>query len=198
MLVMYIDCETTGIDKNINSIIEIGCIVVKDGIQVEKFHRNIRPYKGDTLTEIAASKTGLTNEQINNYDDQKLAFNDFIGLLNKYTNNRSWSNKGFFVGYNSTFDADFINEWFKFNNNNYFTYYFWLPTIDVMQVANMYLIPIRSTMKRFTLEYVYEFILGKPLKNSHSALGDIEATKELFDYLMKNNNMFHQFFNKES
>lgn len=180
---VFIDVETTGLDPKTCSIIELGYIIVKDGKEVEKGIYNMKPFFGETLSDDLSKKLNLTNEEIQNFPDQTLAYNDFIEKLNKYIDISKYGDKAYFCAYNASFDMDFVREWFLRNNNSKFGYYFWFPYLDVMALASFILVDRRSHLRNFQLTTIYKEITGKTFDNAHNALADIEATKDLFNIL---------------
>lgn len=185
MIFLYCDIETTGLSAKENSIIQIAGIISKDGNE-ESFNFKVKPYRGDQMEAIAEEKTGITNEMLSSYPDQKEAFDAFIALLDKFGVGSNYAEKAYFCGYNSSsFDMEFIREWFKFNNRNDFGYRFFFPSIDAMHLAAFYLIGKRPYMKNFQLTSVYHELMGKEMEDAHDALADIKATREIINLLTK-------------
>ena len=56
------DVETTGLDPQINEIIEIGALKVRDGKVAGRFMEFIRPK--DTISGTITNLTGITNEMV--------------------------------------------------------------------------------------------------------------------------------------
>lgn len=185
MTQVFVDVETTGLDPYTCSIFQIAGIIKKDDIE-EKFNYFIRPYHGEQITEFASKKTGMTDEILSTYPPQEEAFKSFINLLNKYVDVNDFNDRAFFIGYNSSFDSDFVREWFNYNNTMYASY-FWFPYIDVMAYAAIVLIGERARLRNFQLATVYKYMTGKLLTGAHDAFNDIEATRELLNILFKKN-----------
>ena len=110
------------------------------------------------------------------------AHKKLISILSKYINRYNRSDKFIIAGHNVKFDFDFLVEFFNKNNDKYLgswiEYQFsscidTLPLVQIMRfkgaidVENCRLV---TASKEF----------GVDLKNSHNALADIRATRELF------------------
>lgn len=181
MITCFIDVETTGLDPKAYSIIQLSGII-RNGEEEKSFDFRIKPYKNETITESASSKTGLTQEIIETYPDQIEAYNAFMSLLKEFGVGSSYKNKAYFVGYNSDFDMSFLRDWFEFNNNTRFGYYFWWPDIDVARMAALYFMGGRHLIGGFKLVDVYRYIFNEDFENAHDAMSDIMATKRLFEF----------------
>ena len=184
MTIIYIDVETTGLDPKKNSIFQIAGKIVKDGMG-ESFNYRMRPYRSELIEEGAKEKTGITDQELASYPDQREAFNSFLSILDKYINVHIFHDRAFFIGYNSSFDMDFVRSWFLFNNNTNFSSYFFYPSLDVMYLAAFALVGDRPRMRNFKLATVYKKLTGKELENAHNAENDINATEELLNIITK-------------
>ena len=184
MTITYIDVETTGLDPKKNSIFQLAGKIVKDGIE-ESFNYRMRPYRNELIEEGAKEKTGITDQELASYPDQREAFNSFLSILDKNINVNKFQDRAFFVGYNSSFDMDFIRSWFLFNNNTNFSNYFFYPSLDVMYLAAFALIGERPWMRNFKLTTVYKKLTGKELEDAHNAESDINATVEILNIITK-------------
>ena len=78
MLKSYIafDVETTGLNPQINEIIEIGALKVRDGHVAERFMEFICPTEiiSDTITNL----TGITNEMVADARSGSEVISDFL------------------------------------------------------------------------------------------------------------------------
>jgi len=187
MKLMYIDVETTGLDREKDDIIQLAGIISANG-QRETFNFNIR--SDVELSEGAYMAHRKTQEEIASYPSSSEIFPQFMELLSKHVKKYDRADKFFFIGYNAGFDMDFVREWFKKNDESYFGSWFHFPPLDVMQMANFHLIGKRHMMKNFRLTTVYEEIMGKTFPDAHDALADITATSELLDEIMRRQKSF--------
>lgn len=184
MTLLCLDTETTGLTLDNHCIWQISGIF-KKGDQEERFNFKMRPFRGDPIESGAFIKTGVTQEELETYPDQKEALDKFITLLNKYGTAEDGSvEKIHIIGYNVKFDLDFINQWFDFNGiGRVWWKHIWWPYVDVMSLAATYYMTKRSEFENFKLGTVYRYVFGKNFENAHSADADVEATWDLFRYL---------------
>ena len=186
MILLYIDTETTGLDTATCSIWQLsGCISDTATGVSDSFDYKMRPYRNEIISKEAAAKTGVTQEELDSYPSQSEVFSSFTALLGKYVDLEDWNQRVTPVGYNVSFDLDFLRAWFTFNNSaTLFSRNIYFPGIDVMYLAAYYLLGERSKMRNFQLSTVYEKLTGKSLANAHNAMADIDATKELLNVIV--------------
>lgn len=186
MILLYIDTETTGLDTATCSIWQLSGYISDTATGVsDSFDYKMRPYRNEIISKEAAAKTGVTQEELDSYPSQSEVFSSFTALLGKYVDLEDWNQRVTPVGYNVSFDLDFLRSWFTFNNSaTLFSKNIYFPGIDVMYLAAYYLLGERSKMRNFQLSTVYEKLTGKSLANAHNAMADIDATKELLNVIV--------------
>ena len=186
MILLYIDTETTGLDTATCSIWQLSGYISDTATGVsDSFDYKMRPYRNEIISKEAAAKTGVTQEELDSYPSQSEVFSSFTALLGKYVDLEDWNQRVTPVGYNISFDLDFLRSWFTFNNSaTLFSKNIYFPGIDVMYLAAYYLLGERSKMRNFQLSTVYEKLTGKSLANAHNAMADIDATKELLNVIV--------------
>ena len=187
MILLYLDTETTGLDVSTCSIWQLsGYIGDTAKGTIESFDYKLHPYRGEIITEEAVAKTGVTQEELDTYPPQSEAFTSFLSLISKYVDLEDWNQRVIPVGYNVSFDLDFLRAWFAYNNSaSLFSKNVFFPGIDVMYLASYYLLGERSKMRNFQLSTVYERLLNKPLSNAHNAMADIDATREILNVIVR-------------
>lgn len=188
MKFVFIDTETTGFDPKKNSLVQIGLIVDIDGKVAHHEIFNIKPWEGCEWSQEAIDKTGITPEIAADFEDSNLAFDRFVGILNKFIDRWNKEDKAFFAGYNARFDEDFIRDWFIRNAKterdasfgNGYGCYFWAPCMDVMQFALFRTLQSRSQFENFQLGTVCQAVgIDFNAEEAHNALYDIKKTREL-------------------
>ena len=186
MILLYIDTETTGLDTATCSIWQLSGYISDTATGVsDSFDYKMRPYRNEIISKEAAAKTGATQEELDGYPSQSEVCSNFTALLSKYVDLEDWNQRVIPVGYNISFDLDFLRSWFAFNNSaTLFSRNIYFPGIDVMYLAAYYLLGERSKMRNFQLSTVYEKLTGKSLENAHNAMADIDATKELLNVVV--------------
>ena len=186
MILLYIDTETTGLDTATCSIWQLSGYISDTATGTsDSFDYKMRPYRNEIISKEAAAKTGATQEELDSYPSQSEVFSNFTTLLSKYVDLEDWNQRVIPVGYNISFDLDFLRSWFAFNNSaTLFSRNIYFPGIDVMYLAAYCLLGERSKMRNFQLSTVYEKLTGKSLENAHNAMADIDATKELLNVVV--------------
>lgn len=185
MKFVFLDVETTGLDPEKYSVFQIAGIISANGVE-EEFDFKVRPYKGESITDDAKKKTGMTDEILQTFPDPSETYKKFKDLLLKYDIGTTYKDKAFFIGYNSDFDMRFMRSFFEYNNDKTFGYTFHWPDLDVCRLIAFQLVAKRSNIKSFKLTDIYEFIFGHTFEDAHDAMADIRATKELFEFCCKN------------
>ena len=180
MVQVFINVKTTGLNYTRASIWNISGMIT-DGRREEYFDYSMRPYKKDIMPE-ALRVSGVTEAQLMNFEDQNVVFTDFVNLLNRYISLGDYDSKAQLIGYNSNFEANFLREWFKFNNFDKFGYYFWFPYIDIMTFAGVVLMNKREQLPNFKLPTVYYFATGKVMK-TRGGKAEIQCMRELYNAL---------------
>jgi DNA polymerase-3 subunit epsilon len=192
--ILYIDTETTGLDKTKSGLTELACIVEINGVQVDKLllQINTTTYNKDiAIEDEALTLTGKTKELINSYPTSKDQFEMFIDLLDQYIDKYDKTDKFQLNGYNTNFDIGFIQEWFKDNDHKYYGSYFNYKELDVFALVKYLKYLGLIDTENDKLETICNHF-GIEL-DAHNALDDIVATKKLHElltqkYIVKNTN----------
>ena len=121
----YIDVETTGLDSKRHGIIQLAAIMEIAGKEVSRYSEKIRPASSCAADKDALKISGNTVEMILDYQPEALAYRAFVAWLGEHIDKFSKSDKTFFCGYNSSFDNQFVREFFARNNDPYFGSWFW-------------------------------------------------------------------------
>lgn len=178
----FIDLETTDLDPVKGGIHHIAGIIVIDGEEKETFNYHVQPFASDVINDEALKIAKITRENLVDYLPPAFVHFDLTQRMKEYVNKFDSSDKFQFLGYNSPFDNQFLREWFKKCEDNYFGSWFWSPDVCVMRKAADAFAEHRHKFVNFKLQTVYRWIFGKEFE-AHDALADIRATKEIYDYL---------------
>jgi DNA polymerase III subunit epsilon len=182
MKLLFFDLETAGVFPNKNGIHQIsGCIEV-DGEEKECFDFKVAPNPKLEILDEALLVSGKTREEVMAYPPMEVVYKQFIELLSKYVDRHDRKDKFFLVGYNnSSFDNNFLREWFKQNNDNYYGSWFWPNTLDVYVLATQKFLNRRKDMIDFKLKTVCECAgIKVDESKTHDAVYDIKITRELY------------------
>lgn len=181
MKLFFCDLETTGTDSSKHGIIQIAGSIVIDGVEMEKFNFRVRPLQGQLISSEASKVTGVTIEQMRDYPDSRVVFNQVLALLGKYVKKFDKKDKFFFVGYNSTFDDDFLRKFWANHGDLYYGSWFWWPSIDVAVLAARKIGKDRPLLANFKLTTVAEFLGITADGSAHDADYDIALTRKMYE-----------------
>lgn len=158
---VVLDLETSGIDPKSSDIIEVAMIRYENGEEVDRYSDLIKvDYE---LPEIITAITGITDEMIEKDGREK------EGVLKKV---EKMLKGAYMVGHNINFDHAFLKH-SKVKMDI-------LGLIDTIPLAQV-LIPSAAS---YSLESLTDD-LKITHKDRHRAMGDVEATLSLFEYLFK-------------
>tara|TARA_B100000886_G_scaffold65401_1_gene40959 strand:- start:2104 stop:3627 length:1524 start_codon:yes stop_codon:yes gene_type:complete len=152
------DCETTGGNPNYHRIIEVGLLIIENGLIIERWQSFVNP--GVIVPELITKITGIDSEMIRNAPDFEQLSNKIEEVLKDRV----------FVAHNARFDYGFLKAEFarlglKVNSK----------TLCSVKLSR-YLYPqfkshgLSAIIKRFDL----------PIANRHRALDDAEMIAEFF------------------
>ena len=166
MKYVVFDIETTGLDTNNDSIVEIGAVKVIDGIVIDTFSKLINP--GKPIPYAASSVNGITDEMVFDADlpgKVLYEFNQFIG------------DADFLLGHNAKrFDYPFVKSEFR----RYFVKHNELEIKDTMWIARAKVKGIQSYSLKSLCSY-----FNVSNDDAHRALSDAMATYQIFEELQK-------------
>jgi DNA polymerase-3 subunit epsilon len=188
ILKIYIDTETTGVDRNVHHAHQIAGIIVDGDEVVEKFNIVFRPHSLDGAEPEALVKTHLTLEELDARPKSvKEAHVELCSILARHINKYDKTDKAFLVGYNAQFDADFLRKFFTTAGDNYFGSWFWTPAVDVMSVAAWFIGNNRKNLPNFKLGTVCVAAdIEWSEDHAHDAFYDVAKTFELDSFLRNN------------
>ena len=173
MILYFVDCETTGLSPQKNTILEFCAIKHVNRVETERLHLKIAPSDHDLAL---ASRYAL---EINGYDPEKWKDatppTEAAAQIARFLYGTS---ETALVGHNVKFDASFIRHFLQRHGSDQN-----LPfrQIDTASLAFAHLKPLGlNSMK---LDRIRLF-LGWSLENNHTAEKDAEDCQRLFDLLV--------------
>lgn len=177
----FYDLETTGLNKDTCAIYQISGAIEIDGEIKEYFDFKLKPLPNKELQDKAMEllhKRGITTEDIMNYPEPKVVFQQLQELMCKYVNKFDKTDKFFMVGYNNrSFDDGFIRQFWNDMGDKFFGSFFWSNSIDVMVLATNFLLECRPNLTNFKLSTVSDFLgLEVDQTKLHDAEYDINLT----------------------
>lgn len=155
------DLETTGLDAENDSIIEIGALKVIDGKVAERFIEFVKP--AQRISQKIIEITGITNEMVANARPTKDIIRDFVSFCEGYT----------LVGHNIMFDYKFMKQ-----HASRFGYSFEKEGLDTLQIA-------RKTLRQLESKSLGALCEHYCITNqaAHRAYHDALATAKIYHML---------------
>lgn len=157
-----IDIETTGLDKDNDSIIEIGAVLFELGKPVKVFNSLINPMKA--IPEETTQINHISNDMVKDAPGEKEVLERLIVFLNDAIKKQT-----FLCAHNADFDISFLDAAFRRNNIEVDLYY-----VDTLAIAKENIKGL-SNYKLNTLANHFNIIN----KEEHRASNDAEVCGNL-------------------
>lgn len=158
---VVLDVETTGLNPEVNRIVELALITVVDGTAVEAWTSRFNPEGPVGKTEIH----GITDKDVANSPLFKEKLSEITRRIDGVA----------VIAHNARFDLAFLLK--EFERASYKSQ--WIPSICTLNASNYY----QPHLSRRRLEDCCDD-LGIEIENAHSAVGDALATAKLFHYYL--------------
>lgn len=175
--VLYIDCETTGLDPVRNGIVQLAALIEVDGELVAEQSWRIQPLYADEIDDKALAVHGMDREKIKSFPPAPWVFCEFTVLLGRYVNKFNKLDKYYPAGYNVRFDLDFLAQWFKKQGDPYFESWQNWRALDPLPFLYSLDFHDAISLPNYKLETVCAHF-GIPLE-AHNALSDVRAAREI-------------------
>ena len=176
--IIWLDCETSGLDQNRNGIISLAVMAEIDGTVVDSKTFLMNPV-GRELEDGALQVNGFTREQVASFADWKTVKLGFCSWLDGFVSKFDKEDKATAAGYNIiTFDMGFIESWFLASGDKYLYSYFDRFPLDIYRMVPMLEWSGLKGLPNRKLGTVCES-MGVKLEDAHEAMADVEATREL-------------------
>lgn len=176
--IIYLDCETTGLDPKVNGIIQISGIIEVSGVVKESFDFKVRPFDTDVIDAKALEINGKTEVEVKAYKTPQIVHQALTKLLGKHVDKYDRTDKFLMVGYNAQFDQRMLKEWFEKLGDKY--YFSWISpqVIDVYSLAGFfrYFAKIDTeNLKQITVAKFFGITY-----DAHDAYSDVKVCRQLF------------------
>jgi len=178
MKLLHIDLETSGLDPEKHGVVQIAGIIDIDGEVKETFDIKTQLFQGQLVSREALGITGLTLEQIRQYQDPQSAYRHLYTTLDKYVDRYDKADKFYMVGQNPQFDYQFLDKFFRNAGDQYLYGYIFYQRIDLIAISALFQVAGMLKVKNLKLETVAK-AHGIEYKK-HDALADITTTREIF------------------
>ncbi len=158
---VVIDLEMTGLNAKTDKIIELGAVRIRNGKKAETFSLIVNPKR--ELSEQITELTGITNEMVQQGEDEDTAVARFLDFLEDDV----------LVGQNLIFDYGFLKQW-AVNHKQPLEKY----AVDTLKLARKFL----PEEQKKNLESLCEYF-KITRQNAHRALDDAIETWQIFEKL---------------
>lgn len=164
---LWLDVETTGLDSNVNEIVQFACIPVINGKKQKSFNEFCQPTNWDAIDPGAVRAHGITVQRMKGFQSPEKMLDNLIKYLKQFNCKFAIS------GYNVSFDKQFMSTMFiRYNKSQEFFDLFTLDLHDTYARARKVKSDLpTSNLKLETLANHYNIKI-----KAHDALSDIEAT----------------------
>lgn len=177
---LYMDCETTGTDKNVHSMWQWAGLIEKNGQVVDELEVKCHPFNMDNIEEGALTTCGVTREELAQLPPPSHMHSKIVRFFDKHVSKFDKKDKMRIIGYNVGFDVDFMYSFFKKMGDNYLGSYIKAGTgeyFDVLHYIGMLwrmgYLPTPDKKLGTMCKY-----FNIPIK-AHDALSDIHGTRQL-------------------
>jgi len=178
------DLETSGLDPVKNGIHQIAGRIYVDFKLQKEFYQDVKLMPNDAADAKALEVSGKTmlDLQSDSHCDPRKLYQAIIKALSVHCDKFDKTDKFFLMGYNNqSFDNDFLRQFFVKNGDNYFGSWFWSAGLDVMILAQQYLITDRHLMPNFQLGTVAAHLgFDADEKELHNAFFDLNLHEAIY------------------
>lgn len=185
MKILWLDTETTGLNKEKCDIIQLSGIVVIDGEERERFDFHCQPINYENIEPASFEKTKLSIEKLKEFQTPQEMYVKFIQLLDKYIDKYDRNDKFFIAGQNVRFDVEFLQSFFNKMGDQFLFSYFRHQTIDLMYFCTILHTAGLIKLDNFRLETIVEYLDVKFEGDLHNAFTDVDLTRKCFCKLFK-------------
>lgn len=180
MKILWIDTETTGLNREKCDIIQIAGIVVIDGEEKERFNLWCQPINWENIEPTSFEKTGMTLEKLKELPLPQQTYLKFKEILDKYIDRYNKEDKFFLAGHNTQFDLDFLRLFFEKMGDKYFGSYFYYKIIDLMALSTILHTANLINLSSWKLEDIAKYLCVEFSNNLHNAEIDVDLTRKCF------------------
>lgn len=128
----YCDTETTGLDADVNELVQFACIVEVDNEIIEELEFKVRPHKLKAIEPKALAAQGKTLEELLAYPPRQEGWAQLAELLDRHDIS---TGKLIWTGQNPMFDRRFTSAFAKEHNCYTFEGHFDWRCLDLIQLA---------------------------------------------------------------
>ena len=182
--VIAYDVETSGLDKELCGLTQLSGVIYIDGVQVDEFNFDIRPFEGAEIQKKALEVTGKTYDEVMNYTEESEVFQEFIAILKKHINPMIYEDSLTPLAYNGQFDNGFMQAWFE-RQGKKFSNYINYRLVDPLALLRVLHLEGLTNLPSYKLSLVYKAIFDEDFK-AHDSQADVKAMMKIYNYLVDN------------
>ena len=178
--ILWLDCETTGLDPELQDIWSFAYIIDIDGEVEYEGSMKIRPYNFDTIDDEALKVGGITVEELEKIDFTVVdAIEELKKVWGRYVDKYNKMDKFVIGGYFVRFDADMLRSTFKKAGDRYgIGSWAFSPLLDVSTFVAQHVAKFKLRLPNFKLATVCKHF-GIEFE-AHDAMEDVRAARELY------------------
>lgn len=183
--ILFIDTMATGVSTERCAIYRIGGIYTEDGVEKARFEFRACPWPGARISDQSLWICSETRATLARYPSSADAFASLLEFISARVDVKHPSDKAYLAGFNaSAFDVPLLKEWFRRNGNEHFRDYFYVQTLDVMNLSAFVLLGERRSMQGFHLEDVArKFDIPYPYGDSYDCVENAHVCLDIFRHI---------------
>ena len=182
--VIAYDVETSGLDSELCGLTQLSGIIYVDGVQVDEFNFDIRPFEGAEIQKKALEVTGKTYDEVLAYTEEGEVFQEFIAILKKHINPMVYEDSLTPIAYNGNFDSGFMQAWFA-RQGKKFSNYLNYRLVDPLALLRILHLEGLTNLRSYTLLNTYKAIFDEEF-DAHNSQADVQAMMKIYHHLMEN------------
>lgn len=184
MKLLYLDCESSGLDSKVNAMLQVSGIIEIEGKVVQEFDLRLRPHPSAVISPEALRINKLDPERLHDPDrlEPLEAYKKLKSIFLTYIDKYDKADKFYLVGQNVHFDYGFLLELWNRQGDNYLGSFIHYHKIDLIALtASLRLagkLPTGSDLPSMKLSALCSYF--KMPEQTHDSMSDIRQTREIF------------------
>ena len=182
MKIFWFDVETTGLNPEVNDIIQLGYVFEIDGKEVESGELFLKPLNFEAIDERALQVNGITRDRLEQFPEPCIQFSKMKEILGNHIDKYDRNDKAYVGGYNVGFDYGFLSALARKCGDRYgfgsFLNHVQLDPLSIINVLHAHgKLPYDAPNRKLvTMCNVF----GVDLEHAHDAVSDVKATRKLY------------------
>lgn len=178
MRLLFTDTETGGLNPQTDALLEVAFVVWEDGMELARKSWKVKTgYKSWHWSALEINNITIKEHNKTAVDRDVAAF-EIMEFLDEWFP----ENKATLAGHNVSFDRDFIKVLIEENTDHSFETFVSHRLLDTMSILNFLVANHKLPDDVLSSDGAFKHF-GIVVENRHTAMGDVDATIILFDYL---------------